>query len=100
MRKDLLVAPITTVEESSRGWRTVYLPRPDSWFKFNLSCNDVSMENPEDNDFIGYALAARIQGGRRVRVAARITTVYQDLSSIAPMYIREGKSWRRPLTVV
>ncbi len=99
MRKDLLVAPITTEEETSRGWRTVYLPGPDSWFKFNLSCNDPLKESPKDNDFVGYALAPKIQGGRRVRVDARITTEYQHLSSITPMYIREGRSRRRPLTI-
>ena len=92
MRKDLLVAPITTEEENRRGWRTVYLPKPNSWFKFNLSCNDPLNEGQEDDDFVGYALTARIQGGRRVRVEARITTVYHHMSSITPLYIREGRS--------
>ncbi|KAL8792282.1 MAG: hypothetical protein Q9195_005161 [Heterodermia aff. obscurata] len=90
VRKDLLVAPVTTEEESSKGWRTVYLPGPDSWFKFNLSCNDPVEEKPHYEDFVGYALASKIPGGRRLNVDCRITTAYQHLSDITPMYIREG----------
>ena len=100
VRKDLLVAPITTEEENRRGWRTVYLPGPNSWFKFNLSCNDPLTEGPDDNDFIGCALTTKIQGGCRLRVDAKVTAVYQRLSSITPLYIREGRSRHHPLKFV
>lgn len=77
-----------TEQESSKGWRSVYLPGPDHWFRFNLSCHDP--ESKADEDFLGYALQASIPGGSRLRVEARIQPNLSDLSRITPMYIREG----------
>ena len=92
VRKDLLVAPIVPEQESSKGWRSVYLPGPDSWFKFNLSCNDPMKETEKDEDFLGFALGTRIFGGSRLKVEARIETDSVHPSTVTPMYIREGKT--------
>lgn len=77
-----------TEKESSKGWRSVYLPGPDHWFRFNLSCH--GLESEEGEDFLGYALDASIPGGSRLRVEARIQPNVCNLSRITPMYIREG----------
>lgn len=90
VRKDLLVAPILTEQESRRGWRSVYLPGPDHWFRFNLSCEDP--ESKTDEGFFGYALQAIIPGGCRLRAEGRIQPNVTDFSKITPMYIREGNT--------
>ena len=96
VRKDLLVAPILTEQESNKGWRIVYLPGPDDWFKFNLSCNDPLEENRDEEDFLGFALSPRISGGSRLKVEARIQTDSMHLSSVTPLYIREGELKNSP----
>lgn len=80
VRKDLLVAPILTEADSTRGWRSVYLPSPDSWFKFNLRCDET----------IGSRLSARLPGGSHIEVAARIDADSSQVVDVTPMYIREG----------
>ena len=80
VRNDLLVAPILTEQDSAKGWRMVYLPGPDSWFRFNLSL-DESTDNC-------HPLSAKERGGSCIKVEARIQ---QDMSSITPMFLREGK---------
>ena len=78
--RDLLVAPITTEDESHRGWRTVYLPGPDTWFPSNLVIGKL-----------GIALSPRLMGGNAMRVQARIQKDVENLSKVTPMYIREGQ---------
>ncbi len=88
MRQDLLIAPLMTEEDSKRGWRHIYLPRPDSWFIFNLSCT-----NSLNEDLVRHPLEPRLHGGSEMKVEARIPSQQSDMleiSKVTPMFIREG----------
>jgi hypothetical protein len=77
VRNDLLVAPVLKESESQQGWRSVYLPGPDSWFRSNLRW-----------DSPGTALREKFPGGKRIDVATRISK--DNFEDLTPMYIREG----------
>ncbi|KAI9729368.1 MAG: hypothetical protein M1834_006892 [Cirrosporium novae-zelandiae] len=79
VRNDLLVAPVLKKESKTGTRRRLYLPRPDSWFQFNLRINGS----------LGVPLS-RVPGGSTIDVYPRISTDESRIPYITPMYVREG----------
>ena len=80
----ILVCPIMDPDDVNGGSRLIYLPRPDSWFSFNLRSND-------DSDSVGVPLFAPVEGGSIFPFNARISSDPSHTPYITPIYIREGK---------
>ena len=81
----ILVCPIMDPDDSNGGSRQVYLPRPDSWFPFNLRID-------EDPGNVGVPLNAPVEGGANFSFGARISSNPAQFPYITPIYVREGKS--------
>ena len=81
----ILVCPIMDPDNVNGGSRQVYLPRPDSWFPFNLRIDEGSSN-------VGVPLSARVEGGSIFSFNARITSAPAQFPYITPIYVREGKS--------
>ncbi|KAG0639095.1 glycosyl hydrolases family 31-domain-containing protein [Tuber brumale] len=84
VRNDLLVCPVMHQQSVSGGHRSIYLPEPDGWYKFNLR---VDNGRPRHD---GVALEKRIPGGSKFEVGARIASEPAFLPIITPMFVREG----------
>ena len=78
VRNELLVAPIMTEQDWSGGWRSVYLRRPDGWFRSKFSCTTAL-----DTDLMHHPLYKRIYGGIEMKVEARIPNNLSDISDIS-----------------
>ena len=82
----ILVCPIMDPDNVNGGTRQVYLPRPDSWFVFNLRIDG-------DSNALGVPLSAPQEGGSIFQFFARINSDPGHTPYITPIYIREGESY-------
>jgi hypothetical protein len=73
-------APVLDRQVDCHGKVEVYLPLPYKWFPFNLRI-----------DLRGVALEPGVPGGTYITVDAAIDLSTQRLSSINPMFIRDGE---------
>ena len=81
----ILVCPITDPDSVNGGSRQIYLPRPDSWYAFNLRIDG-------DASQIGVALSNPQEGGSLISYFAGINSDPSHTPYITPIYIREGNS--------
>ena len=79
----ILVCPIMDPDSSNGGSHQIYLPRPDSWFSFNLRIDG-------NLDSVGIPLSAPVEGGSWFSFNALISSDAAKLPYITPLYIREG----------
>lgn len=86
VRNDLLVCPVMHQQSVAGGHRSIYLPQPDSWYKFNLR---IDNDCPRHH---GVPLEKRIPGGSKFEVDAHIASEPAFLANITPMFVREGMS--------
>jgi len=86
VRNDLLVCPVMHQQSVAGGHRSIYLPQPDSWYKFNLR---IDNDSPRHH---GVPLEKRIPGGSKFEVDAHIASEPAFLANITPMFVREGMS--------
>ena len=77
----LLVCPVMDPDDVNEGSRLVYLPRPDSWFSFNL-------RTEEDSNIVGVPLLAPVEGGSIFPFNTRISSDPSHTPYITPMYVR------------
>lgn len=84
VRNDLLVCPVMHRQSIAGGHRSVYLPQPDGWYKFNLRIDNGSPRHH------GVPLEKRIPGGSKFDVDAHIASEPAFLANITPMFVREG----------
>ncbi|KAJ1300546.1 hypothetical protein OPQ81_002200 [Rhizoctonia solani] len=82
---DILVAPILGPQlVSGRPYnqtRTIYLPRPDSWWQFNLRADGPDAAVP---------LGGRFEGGTLMPYDARMSDNNDQIPYMNPMFIRYG----------
>lgn len=90
VRNDLLVCPVMHQQSVSGGHRSIYLPQPDSWYKFNLR---IDNDCPRHH---GVPLEKRIPGGSKFEVDAHIASEPAFLANITPMFVREGMNPSSP----
>ena len=81
----ILVCPIMDPDNGSNGSRQIYLPRPDSWFSFNLRIDG-------DLKSIGVPLLAPTKDGSTFSFNAKISSDPSSHPYVTPIYVREGKS--------
>ena len=81
----ILVCPVMDPDNFNGGSRQVYLPRPDSWFSFNLRIDG----GPDD---VGVPLNAPVEGGSNFSFNAIIKSDPAHFPYITPIYVREGQS--------
>lgn len=68
-------------QEDAGGHRSIYLPQPDNWYKFNLRIEGS----------LGVPLEKHIRGGSKFDVDAHIASEPAFLPSITPMFVRESR---------
>ncbi|RPA96223.1 hypothetical protein L873DRAFT_1791713 [Choiromyces venosus 120613-1] len=84
VRNDLLVCPVMHQQSVAGGHRSIYLPQPDGWYKFNLRIDDGTLRHD------GVPLEKRIPGGSKFEADAHIASEPAFLPNITPMFVREG----------
>ncbi|RPA89096.1 hypothetical protein L873DRAFT_736722 [Choiromyces venosus 120613-1] len=89
VRNDLLVCPVMHQQSVAGGHRSIYLPQPDGWYKFNLRIDDGTLRHD------GVPLEKRIPGGSKFEADAHIASEPAFLPNITPMFVREGMDFFR-----